>query len=54
MKPPHQLEREIDDLQRTGMELYERAEKWRKALLEIARFNEDPMISSIIKQHLNS
>lgn len=53
MKPPHQLEREIEELRRTGMELYERAEQWRKALEEIKRFNRDPVISSIIQKNLN-
>lgn len=53
MKPPHQLEREIEELKRTGMELYERAEQWRKALEEIRRFNQCPVISSIITRNLN-
>lgn len=53
MKPTHQLEREIDELRKVGHDLYERAEQWRNALEEIRKFNQDPVISSIIKQHLN-
>lgn len=53
MKPQHQLEKENELLKRTGMELYERAEKWRKALEEIKKFNTDPIISSIIRRNLN-
>lgn len=53
MKPIHQLEFEIDELRRTGMELYQRAEQWREALEEIKRFNDNPVISSIINHNLN-
>ena len=44
----------IDELTRTGMELYERAEKWRQALIEIQRVNRNPIIAQMIKQHLNT
>ena len=51
--PTHQLEAQISELRRTAMDLYERAEQWRKALVEIDRFNRDPVIKQIIKQNLN-
>ena len=53
MKPIHQLEREIDELRKVGLDLYERAEQWRNALEEIRKFNRDPVISSIINNNLN-
>lgn len=53
MKPAYQLEREIDELRKVGIDLYERAEQWRKALEEIRKFNRDPVISSIINNNLN-
>lgn len=48
------LEREIETLQRTGMELYERAEKWRAALEEIRKMNRCPIIADILREHLNT
>ncbi len=53
MKPPHQLERENDELRRIGIDLYERAEQWRTALEDIKKMNRDPIITSILKRHLN-
>lgn len=44
----------IKALTELGHELHERAEKWRQALVEIRRFNKDPLIEEIIKQHLNT
>lgn len=54
MKTTQQLEHEIDLLKRTGMDLYERAEQWRAALEEIRKMNRCPVISAILKQHLNT
>ena len=48
------LERRVEELTQVGHDLYERAEKWRKALEEIARFNRDPVIASILKNQLNT
>ena len=53
VKPLQQLERENDELRQVGIDLYERAEQWRKALQEIGRFNRDPVIASIIRRNLN-
>jgi hypothetical protein len=53
MKPLHQLEFENEELRRAGLDLYERAEKWRKALEEIAKHNRCPVVASIIKQNIN-
>lgn len=49
-----QSERRIAELQQVALDLHGRCEQWRKALEEIARFNTDPIIGSIIKRSLNS
>jgi hypothetical protein len=53
MKPPHQLERENEELRQAGLQLYERAEQWRKAIAEIEKHNRCPIISSIIRRNIN-
>lgn len=54
MKSTHHLEREIDALRRTSMELYKRAETWRHALEEIRKMNRCPVIAAILRKHLNT
>lgn len=54
MKPTHQLERELDEARQIGIDLHARAEQWRSALEEIGKFNECPIIASIIKKNLNN
>jgi hypothetical protein len=49
-----QYERRIEELKQVGLDLHERCEQWRKALEEIARFNTDPIIGSIIQRSLNT
>ena len=44
----------IEELTKIGMELFQRAETWRKALLEIQKMNSNPIVDDIIKKHLNS
>jgi hypothetical protein len=54
MKPVHQLERELDEARKIGIDLHARAEQWRAALEEISRFNRCPVIASIIKKNLHA
>ena len=42
----------IKELQRTGIELWYRAETWKKALEHINTINNDPIIARYIKRAL--
>jgi hypothetical protein len=42
----------ITQLQRTGFELWHRAESWRKALEKIKSLTDDPLIISFVNQQL--
>lgn len=44
----------IEELTKIGLELHQRAETWRQALLEIQKMNNNPIVDIIIKKHLNS
>ena len=44
---------EINELRKTGIELWHRAEAWKHALLHIERINQDPLIARYIKRALS-
>lgn len=43
----------LTDLQKTGIELWHRAESWKNALLHIQELNTDPLIARYINRALN-
>jgi len=44
---------DMTELRQTGIELWLRAESWKKALMHIERLNQDPVIARYIKRTLN-